>query len=516
MKRWFAVATSALVARVRTWGRGGDGVRALSFALACLASLAPACDGKGAPNVGERAAPVASASGTAPRAAASVDRAARPRTADRRILPWSEQIALRETWLARRHELLLPMMRRHNVAMWVVVNEEFHDDPLTEFIAPPRPYAGGRDIFVFVDAGEAGLKRYAFVGFVEEHVARFFETPAEPSKQKEGLAAVVATHQPRTIALGVVGPGAGPVGGAGGAGGGSGGGGRGVTRSLTHDSYRFLLETLGAGAERRFVSAAPLIEEYLDTRLPEEFEPYRGMVEITDEIVHEALSPAVITPGTTRVGDVRAWLYDRLWALGLRTWFQPDMRVQRPSVDFGTSRGFLAVAREDVVIERGDLIHIDFGISYLGLHTDWQRMAYVLRAGETDAPPVLKRALADTNALQDAMIRASRPGRSSADVYNAIMAEMGERGITAHVYSHPLGNQGHALGASIDFRSAARSAPPRPLRAGSYLAMELNTERAPPEWGGQKLYVMQEDPVYLTDEGWRFFVPRQEAFYLVR
>ncbi|HEU4533253.1 MAG TPA: M24 family metallopeptidase, partial [Polyangiaceae bacterium] len=150
------------------------------------------------------------------------------------------------------------------------------------------------------------------------------------------------------------------------------------------------------------------------------------------------------------------------------------------------------------------------------LHTDWQRMAYVLREGEADAPAGLKRALADANALQDALRRASRPGRPSAEVYDATMAEMRARGIAARIYSHPLGNQGHALGAAIDFRAAARRDEPKPLRLGSYLAMELSAESAPPEWGGQKVFIMEEDPVYLTDEGWQFFVPRQEAFYLIR
>jgi len=85
---------------------------------------------------------------------------------DRSALPsWTEQIRVREEWLTRRHALLLDMMRRHGVGMWIVVNEEFHDDPLTQFVAPPRPYAGNRDLFVFVDAGPAGLKRHAVTGF---------------------------------------------------------------------------------------------------------------------------------------------------------------------------------------------------------------------------------------------------------------------------------------------------------------------------------------------------------------
>ncbi|AGC46754.1 Xaa-Pro aminopeptidase family enzyme [Myxococcus stipitatus DSM 14675] len=415
-----------------------------------------------------------------------------------RLLPLSQQLALRQTWLEKRHGMLLEMMRRHGVGMWIIVNEEFHDDPLTQFVAPPLPYAGNRDIFVFVDAGADGLRRVALTGYGEEALQRFFEIPTEGRSPAEFLAELDARHQPQRIAL-------------------STGGKRGVTRSLTRDGYLFLKEALGAGAEARFVSAEPLIEEYLDTRIPEEWEHYRGMVALTDAIVKEALSSAVVVPGRTTVGDVRRWLYDKVGSLGVGTWFQPDLRVQRQGGLGTTSRGFLAVAKESVVIERGDLIHVDFGISHLGLHTDWQKMAYVLREGETDAPVGLKNALANTHALQDVlMLKASRPGRSSADVFHETMTEMGARGIQADVYSHPLGNQGHALGASIDFRSANRKEAPKPLREGSYIAIELSTTTPVPEWGGQKVAVMEEDPAYLTAEGWKFFVPRQEAFYLIR
>lgn len=415
-----------------------------------------------------------------------------------KLLSWSEQMAVRLAWLAKRHEMLLPMMRRNNVGMWIVVNEEFHDDPLTEFVAPPLPYAGNRDIFVFIDAGEAGLKKFALAGYAEEQVARFFESPDEPRNAKARLGELLARYQPKTIALGI-------------------GGSRGVTRSLTHDSYRFLVDALGPDAEKRFVSAAALIEEYLDTRIPEEFDHYAALVTLTESLARRALSNEVITPGTTRVGNVRRWLLNRLWDLGVRTWFQPDLRVQRRGLEKSSSRGFLAVAKEEVVIERGDLVHLDFGISYIGLHSDWQKMAYVLLPDETDAPPGLKKALANTNALQDALTeRASRPGRSSGEAYQLAMAEMTQKGIDAQIYSHPLGNQGHGLGASIDFRAAGRGEQPKPLRKGSYISIELSTLTAVPEWGGQKTYVMEEDPAYLTEEGWKFFRPRQEAFYLIK
>ncbi|MGE6762039.1 M24 family metallopeptidase [Corallococcus interemptor] len=409
----------------------------------------------------------------------------------------SQEQALREGWLKERHGLLLDMMRRHGVGMWVVVNEEFHDDPLTAWVAPPMPYVGNRDVFVFVDAGDAGLQKVALTGYATEAVTRFFTSPPVERKQAEALADLDARYHPRTIALAMDGR-------------------RGVTRSLTHDSYKWLVEALGPTAEARFVSAAPLIEEYLDTRLPGEFNAYRDLVVLTESLVKRALSNEVVVPGKTTVGEVRRWLYDALYEARVGTWFQPDLRVQRQGMKDGFSRGFLAVADEAVVIQRGDLVHVDFGVSALGMSTDWQKMAYVLKDGETDAPEGLKRALANTQTLQDAlMLRASRPGRSSADVYDATMAEMKEKGIEAKVYSHPLGAQGHALGASIDFRAASRSEAPRLLRKGSYLAVELSTTTPVPEWGGQPVAVMQEDPAYLTDEGWRFFVERQSAFYLI-
>jgi Xaa-Pro aminopeptidase len=429
-----------------------------------------------------------------------------------RALPLSRQIAMREEWLAKRHGLLLEMMRRHQIAMWIVVNEEFHDDPVTQYVAPPRPYAGGRDLFVFADAGDQGLKRYAITGYAEDNLLRFFESPEEFRKVKEGIQAVVARHDPRTIGLSIEPHDYRPS--------------RGVTRSLTRSSYQFLVDALGPGMEARFVPAAPLVEEYLDTRLPEEREPYAELCAATEDLTRRALSSEVIAPGRTTVGEVRRFLYDRLAQLGYGTWFQPDMRVQRKGSKGQLSRGFLGVAPESVVIERGDLLHVDFGLTSFGLNTDWQKMAYVLREGETDAPAGIKNLLANTNALQDAVVRSARPGIGSGDVYDAAMNAMKTRSaegvaqgrvpFTAQIYSHPLGTQGHGLGPSIDFRAASRNDPPRGLRKGSYVAIELNTKAAVPEWGGQEVFAMEEDPAELTEDGYRFFRPRQTEYYLIR
>jgi Xaa-Pro aminopeptidase len=427
--------------------------------------------------------------------------AGKPREKMPQLLPWSQQIAVREGWLVKRHAVLLEMMRRHGVDMWIVVNEEFHNDPVTEYIAPPRVYTGGRDIFVFVDTGEKGLRKLAITGYSEESVQKFFESQDDPLPPDKQLHALWDTYHPAHIALGIDGR-------------------RGVTRSLTKSSYDYLADKMGAEAAQHFVPAQDLLTEYLETRLPEEFDTYNQMVVVTDLLTKRALSNEVITPGKTTVGDVRRWFYDQLWENRVTTWFQPDLRVQRKGLDSSKSRGFLAVAKEATVIMPGDLVHIDFGITYMGFNTDWQKMAYVLQPGEKDAPAGLQQAMRNTNELQDAMmLRAARPGRTGGEVYRLAMDEMQQKGIAAMIYSHPIGNEGHGLGASVDFRAAqpllAGSAAEH-LRKGSYISVELNTQTAIPEWGGQKIYVMAEDDAYLTDDGFKFFQPRQSAFYLIR
>jgi hypothetical protein len=409
---------------------------------------------------------------------------------------WSQQILVRESWLTVRHAMILDMMRRHHIDMWIVVNEEFHDDPLTQYIAPPRPYTGNRDIFLFIDTG-TGLRKVAITGYAEDNLKRFFETEDDPTPADTVLPQLYDQYHPQHIGLSI-------------------GARRGVERSLTHDSYLYLAKTLGPDAESHFVPAADLIEEYLDTRIPEEFEIYKSLVVLTDQLTKRALSNEVITPGKTTIGDVRRWLYDQMGFYDVTTWFQPDLRLQRKGREPKTSRGFLAVEPEATVIQPGDVLHLDFGITCMGLNTDWQKEAYVLLRGEKDAPNGLKHAMANTNALQESLMTRSRPDRLAGDVYNDIMADMKKANIEAKVYSHPIGDQGHGLGAGLDYRAAqAAAAEGKRMRKGSYISIELNSATPVPEWDNQTVYVMEEDDAYLTDDGFKTFLPRQTSFYLI-
>jgi Xaa-Pro aminopeptidase len=414
-----------------------------------------------------------------------------------KLLTLREQMSVRESWLKKRFDtMLLPMMRKHGIGMWIVTNEEFHTDPVTESIVPPIPIVGRRDFFIFADNGTT-LERYAVVRYEEEKLRNFY-TVISPARDRtaETIRKLVEERRPKTIALNM-------------------GGGRGQSDGITLDAYKFLAETLGKDYESRFVSAGKLIADHLDTRLPEELEHYRTAVLTTDILTRRAFSGEVITPGKTTVGDVRWWLLQQVNNLGLTVWFQPDLRVQRQAKANSSSQQFLAVADESVVLERGDLIHVDFGLNYMGLSTDWQKHAYLLRDGETDAPAGLKNALKNTNRRQDAVFAAARAGMTGAEVYDAAMAEMKKQNISAMIYSHPIGTHGHGLGASIDFRRAIGGAEER-FRLGSYTSIELNTSTKVPEWNDQSVTVMAEDDAFMTDTGFQFFRPRQTEFYLIK
>lgn len=428
---------------------------------------------------------------------AAQNRSNEPIPAMPKLLSQREQADVRDEWLKKRlGSLLLPMMKRHGIEMWIVVNEEFHNDPVTPQVTPMIPIVGRRDLFVFIDQGER-IERVAAVRYAEERLKNHY-TMLLPARDKfnETIKKLVDDRNPKTIALNI-------------------GGTRGQQSGLTYDGYKFLAEALGPENEKKFISAANFLTEFLDTRLPEELEHYRTAVLATDVITRRAFSNEVIKPGKTTVGDVRWWMLQQLNNLGVDTWFQPDLRIQRQAVQTGTTSQFLSTADENVVLMPGDLLHVDFGLNYMGLSTDWQKHAYILKPGEKDAPAGLKAALKNTNRLQDTIFQIARTGMTGTEVYQAAMAECKKQNITCQIYSHPIGTQGHGLGPSIDFRGNIGGGANKIL-LGSYMSIELNTATEVPEWKNQRVTIMAEDDAYMTETGYKWFRPRQTEFYLIK
>ena len=83
------------------------------------------------------------------------------------------------------------------------------------------------------------------------------------------------------------------------------------------------------------------------------------------------------------------WFREKVLALNLQTWFHPSVAIQRSdNVKFDHEDSFTN-GYGDQIIQQGDLLHVDFGLTYLRLNTDCQEMAYVRRSDETKIPQYL-------------------------------------------------------------------------------------------------------------------------------
>jgi Xaa-Pro aminopeptidase len=170
------------------------------------------------------------------------------------------------------------------------------------------------------------------------------------------------------------------------------------------------------------------------------------------------------------------------------------------------------------VIQPGDLLHLDFGISYLGLKTDVQRMAYVLRPGESDAPKGLRDGIAAMGVAQAAVQAELKAGRSGNEVLRAVRQRTAKAGVDATIYTHPIGYHGHGAGPWIGAWEDQSGVPGRGdvvVQPNTAWSIELSATHKVPEWGGQRVRFMYEEDGFYDGKGFRYFDGWQERMMLV-
>lgn len=409
------------------------------------------------------------------------------------ILTPRERAALENRILRERLDTLIPqIMRAEGVDMWLLVAREYFEEPVVAtMLDAENMHARRRTILIFHDPGNGQpverltVSRYGLGGL--------FAPTWDPDKQPDQWAAVaeiIAAKNPAKIAINSSDL-------------------YQFADGMTLSQYDRFMAALPPALQTRVIRTDGLAIRWLETRTPAEMALYPTVVRIAHSVVGEAFSRRVITPGVTTAEEVQWWYRDRLMQLGLDPWFHPSVAIQRQGAE-----GMIEGAE---VIQPGDLLWTDFGITYLRLNTDTQHLAYVLKPGETEAPAGLRAGLANSNKVQDYLTRAFKVGRSGGEALTIARADAIAAGLDPSIYTHPIGHHGHGAGPAIgfwdnqnpDIRGSG------PIRANTAWSIELTSYANVPEWGGQRVDFRTEEDAFFDGETVRYIDGRQTAITLI-
>ena len=417
------------------------------------------------------------------------------------VLSMQERAMHQDAWLKKRLDTLVPdIMRERGIDMWVLVAREYNEDPVVKTMLPAKWLAARRrTVLIFFDNGDTvermAVSRYA--------VADMFPAAWNPEQQPDQwarIADLITARNPQKIALNVSDIFA-------------------LADGMSESQHSDLMEALPNTFKDRVVYDPALAISWLERRIPEEMAIYGHVMKLAHAIIREGFSDAVITPGVTTTADLMWWYRDKIREQRVVAWFHPTVSIQRRTLnDEGQKMTELFDPSSDSVIRRGDLIHVDFGITYMGLNTDTQQHAYILRDGETDAPEGLKAALKTGNRLQDILTDNFKTGLSGDAVLEASRKQAISEGIEPSIYTHPIGYHGHGAGATIGLWDSQGGVPGRgdyPVRENTAWSIELSAIVPIAEWGGQKIRIMLEEDAFFDGDVVRYLNGRQQALHIV-
>jgi len=417
------------------------------------------------------------------------------------ILPMRERAAVIDQWLdARIRDVLPGLMQRAGIDMWIVVSREYNEDPVIRTFLPSTWQSARRTtILMIYDPGNGEpLETLAVARYnVGERFEKAWDKE-EHGEQWAHLARLVEERDPERIGLNFSETFA-------------------LADGISHTEYRLFHEALPERFHERVVSAEALAIGWLETRSEQEMAVYPHIVRIAHEIIAEGFSEQVIQPGVTTTADVEWWYRDRIRELGLTTWFHPSVEADRPGEPEEDMKTSIETRFDATVIQPGDLLHVDFGITYLRLNTDTQQHAYVLKPGETDAPAGLKQALTAANRLQDILTDQFVTGRTGNEILERALRQAEREGITASIYTHPIGFHGHAAGPTIglwDQQDGVPGAGDYPLYPDTAHSIELYAESTVEGWEKPVRIRLEEDAFFDGKKTW-YIDGRQREFLLI-
>jgi len=417
------------------------------------------------------------------------------------ILSQRDQARLVDELLEDRLRTVLPnLMRREGFDMWVIVSREYNEDPIIRTLLPATWFAARRTTMLVVyDKGKDNKGNelgFEYLAVARYDVGKVFKRAWDPDQQPDQwgqLARLIDERNPKKIGINKA-----PH--------------WGHADGMTANDYDQLLTALPKRLFTHVTSAEKLAVAWLETRTEKEMVIYQQICRIAHQIIAEGFSDKVIQPGVTTTEDVVWWYREEIKRLKLDTWFQPSVSIQREEPET-----MMFKRPQPLVIMPGDLLHVDFGITYLRLNTDTQQHAYILKAGETDAPEYLKNAFKRGNKLQDILTSNFKEGKTG----NSILADSRNQAIAASInpsiYTHPIGFHGHAAGTTIgmwDMQNGVPHTGDYPMHYSTAYSIELNASVYVIEWKKEVRIQLEEDG-YFDETGFRYIDGRQTELILI-
>ena len=411
------------------------------------------------------------------------------------ILSEKDRAKLKDELLEDRFQHLLPqLMDEANLDMWLLISREYNEDPVLKTMLPARWLnARRRTMILFYRNKEQNtIERIAVARYdIGKSIKSAWNKELEPNQWK-ALSRIIAERNPNKIGINYSKHFA-------------------LADGLVKTDYEELAENLPDSLLLKLVSAEKLAIAWLETRTEKEMKLFKKLVKTTHDIIDVAFSGKVIEPGKTTTEDLVWFLRQTVTDMGLETWFHPTIDIQRTNQELQSHIYSFTKGDKDKIIQKGDLLHCDFGITYIGLNTDCQQHAYVLKDNETMVPQYLATAFKKGNRLQDILTTNMKEGKTGNEILLSSLKTAKKEGLRPSIYTHPLGKYGHSAGTTIGMWDSQGGVPfngDYSLHKNTVYAIELNVTVSIPEWQ-KDIRIMLEEAGFYGDNFFEYVNERQ-------
>lgn len=412
-----------------------------------------------------------------------------------KILNHDRQEQIRNRWLKKRLETVLPKaMKESGIDMWIIFGREYNEDPVMVSLLPAQMMNAGRlTAFIFTTGDDGTCKGYSLSPINgESSLDEYYEPLWDKERESplDSLRRFIEGQKLESIGLNYsqtsyIGDG------------------------ITKTMYDNFISNIEANYREKITSAERLSTIWLETRCDEELIAYEGINQMLDTIIDEMFSSYTIHPGVTSTRDAEIFFMDKVKSLGLNSWFNCDVDLQR--------KGFFEPKLGRLTIMPGDLLRTDAGLEYLGLKTDTQKLCYVLKHGEKNAPDGIRYAFEKSMMFQDIVCSLLKEGKTGNEVLTESLEAGRAKGLRPCLYSHPIGIHGHGAGPIIGLTYAQDPVPQGEIKIhdNTCYALEFYVTEFIPEWN-QDIDIYSEQLIALTGGEVYYIGSRQEELLLVK